>query len=334
MLAKPSTAFISPAAGNKMIREVSSIALATILATALSGCATIAESTETRGSAQEEAGLNDEQLLDASDIPSSFEDKMLVEDEALSQQLASIANSHAGSYAIACQATNGSWSARVNSTDAYVSASMIKLAVMGAFYNAAANGNVNLEDTVILQASDIVGGTSYISLQGAGSTWTYRELLQHMIQDSDNTATNILIDRLGMDTINDWASGFGLENTHLNRRMMDLGSGVENYMSANDVAKILQAICDGSFVNEDASMEALTVLEGQNETTGMELGLPNDVIFAHKTGSLNGVLNDGGIVETEKPYTIVVLSANADSGEAAAAMQEIALAISAYASAR
>lgn len=252
------------------------------------------------------------------------------EDEQLKGKISSVVNQYTGSYAVVCQAADGSWKASLNASDSHVAASMIKLAIMGALFDQDSKGTLSLDDTVELQSSDIVGGSGVIGAQGAGLSWTYRQLLEHMIQDSDNTATNVIIDKVGMSNVNAWASSFGLKETTLNRMMMDLDSGVENYTSASDVAKILQAIWDGKFVSESASKEALAILEGQNETTGMELGLPSGATFAHKTGDLDDVLNDGGIVETQSPYIVVVLASDLTDSSASTAMQEIAQTVSDY----
>lgn len=313
-----------------MMKKAAGCAAVALLAVALcAGCSQGASS----GSSK--AQVSDVEALQAntsvSDAPRSAASQTNAEDEQLKGQISSIVEQYSGSYAVACQAVDGSWKASVNASDSHVAASMIKLAIMGALFDQESKGLLSLDDTVVLQSSDIVGGSGVIGAQGAGSTWTYRELLEHMIQDSDNTATNVIIDKVGMSNVNSWSSSFGLEATTLNRMMMDLNSGVENYTSAQDVATILQAIWDGTFVNESASKEALAILEGQNETTGMELGLPSGATFAHKTGDLDEVLNDGGIVETRSPYILVVLASDLTDSSASSAMQEIAQTVSVYA---
>lgn len=313
-----------------MMKKAAGCAAVALLAVALcAGCS------QGSSSGSSKAQVSDVEALQAStsvsDAPRSATSQANTEDEQLKGQISSIVEQYSGSYAVACQAVDGSWKASVNASDSHVAASMIKLAIMGALFDQESKGLLSLDDTVVLQSSDIVGGSGVIGAQGAGSTWTYRELLEHMIQDSDNTATNMIIDKVGMSNVNSWSSSFGLEATTLNRMMMDLNSGVENYTSAQDVATILQAIWDGTFVSESASKEALAILEGQNETTGMELGLPSSVTFAHKTGDLDEVLNDGGIVETQSPYILVVLASDLTDASASSAMQEFAQTVSAYA---
>lgn len=191
-----------------------------------------------------------------------------------------------------------------------VSASMIKLAVAAAFLGQAKGGAFALDDTYVLQSSDFVGGTGTLSGLGAGAEVTYREIVRRMICASDNTGTNILVRAIGMDAVNDEAKKLGLTATQLNRLMMDeaaSAAGIENYTSAADCAKLLQMVHDGTFVDEESSKLMLEALEQQEDWGGVRNGLPNGVTFAHKTGTLGNVRHDGGIVEGEHPYVLVVL---------------------------
>ena len=317
-------------------RVCAALAAAFVVAALAAGCSSGASgsgasgasgSSDSGASASDVAAL---QQTTVNDTPRSASTES-EENSQLKEQLSAVAQRYSGTYSVVCQAADGSWKGSIDGSDRHVAASMIKLAIMGTLFDQESKGAVNLSDSVTLQASDIVGGTGVIGSQGAGSTWTYHELLEHMIQDSDNTATNVLIDKLGMSTVNTWASSFGLKETQLNRQMMDLDSGVENYMSAEDAAKILKAIWNGNFVSASASKDALAILEGQNETTGLETGLPAGATFAHKTGTLDNVLNDGGIVETSKPFIIVVMASEVSSSEATQAMQEFAQVVSDFA---
>lgn len=250
--------------------------------------------------------------------------------EDLRSALADTIVRYAGSYAVACVSVDGSWEATLNADEPYVSASMIKLAILGAFLDQSAQGAYDLDASVSLPAADIVGGTGVIGSYGAGSRWTYRELLGYMIEYSDNTATNALIDVMGIQAVNDWAASFGLEQTKLNRKMLDPSTSVENYMSANDIAKVMKAIWSGTFVDQEMSSFALSLLEGQTDSTGLCEGLPAGLSFAHKTGLLDSVRNDGGIVESESPYVLVVLSNGVNVRSAETCMAEVAQVVNGY----
>lgn len=191
-----------------------------------------------------------------------------------------------------------------------VSASMIKLIIAAAFLDGVESGAYSLDDYCTLQPADIVGGTGVLAGRGAGAQVTYRELLEKMISVSDNTGTNALIRTMGMDAVNAEAKKLGLAQTQLNRMMMDeasIAAGIENYLSADDAAKLLKMTYEGSLVSREASKVLLGALEQQEDWGGIRNGLPEGVPFAHKTGTLGNARHDGGIVEGDHPFVLVVL---------------------------
>lgn len=192
-----------------------------------------------------------------------------------------------------------------------VSASMVKMLIAAAFLERVHVGEFSLDDPYTLQASDIVGGTGTLGGLGAGASVTYRDILEKMIYVSDNTGANILIDAAGgMSAVNAEAEKLGLESTQLNRYMMDeeaASAGIENYTSADDLATLFEMAYDGTFVDAESSAVVLRALEQQEDYGGVLGGLPGGVSFAHKTGTLATVRHDGGIVEGESPYVVVVL---------------------------
>ncbi len=191
-----------------------------------------------------------------------------------------------------------------------LSASMIKLLIGEAFLGQVAEGKQSFDDAYVLKEGDIVGGTGSLGALGAGASVTKRELVQKMIAESDNVATNVLIDLCGMDAINAEAKRLGLKCTELGRHMMDTeaaANGHDNYTCADDIAALLKMVYDNTYVNEEMSAFMLKCLEAQVDNDCISTGLPAGTVFAHKTGSLATVRHDGGIVEGEKPFVIVAL---------------------------
>lgn len=199
------------------------------------------------------------------------------------------------------------------------SASMIKLLILAEFLDEVDQGVLSMEEPYTIRDSDIVGGTG--SKQGsAGQSFTLAELAHDMISESDNIATNVLIERMGMDAINAQAKKLGLKQTELNRLMMDeqaIANRIENFTSAEDLSRLLALIWRGDLVSPEASAFALQALEDQIDNTGIRAGLPSDVVFAHKTGSLAQVRHDGGIVEADRAYVLVVMCSGMPSEEEA-----------------
>ena len=198
----------------------------------------------------------------------------------------------------------------INGEEQLPSASMIKLLVASAFLRGVDRGTYALDDSYTLQYEDIVGGTGSLGGRGAGAAVTYRELIELMISQSDNTATNALLSTMGFDAVNAEAKKLKLKATSLNRRMMDEQArteGRENYTCANDLALLLRMVYEERVPSEEGSSLLRGALEGQQDEGGIRSGLPGEVIFAHKTGALDVVYHDGGIVEGDHPFVLVVL---------------------------
>ena len=207
------------------------------------------------------------------------------------------------------------------------SASMIKLIIAETLLKQASEGKISLDDPYELDPADVVGGTGEIQNMAAGTKLDYRELLRQMIVSSDNTATNVIIRRVGMDAVNAEAKALDLKATKLQRIMMDLDAakeGRDNYTSADDLAKLLQMVYDGTFVDGQSSKLMLEILEQQKDNDNISKGLPEGTKFAHKTGSGTTVLHDGGIVEGDHPFVLVCLCGDDDRFSDQAAQKAMA----------
>lgn len=170
------------------------------------------------------------------------------------------------------------------------SASVIKVFIMRFVYS--------LMETGLLSPEDTINGQSIHSL------------IRNMIQISDNAATNALIDEFGMDAMNQYFQDAGYLDTVLQRRMLDFaarGRGLDNYTSVDDVMSFLKTLYDNSEVYPYNEM--LQIMIGQTIKTKIPSMLPENVIVANKTGELEDVENDIGIVFNEKcDFAIAVLT--------------------------
>jgi beta-lactamase class A len=134
-----------------------------------------------------------------------------------------------------------------------------------------------------------------------------------MITESDNTATNMLVDALGFGYINQQFVEMGLKNTDLRRGVMDLKwrrKGIENYTTADDMAYLLEKIYNRELINPQASDEMLAILKRQKVNDRLPRRLPRaETVVAHKTGLLRGTVSDCGIVFTQEgDFIICVLT--------------------------
>lgn len=306
----------------KVVRLAASVSAVLLTALALSGCAATKSAapapsgtqfTEQEQGAENSWGNKNNQADSSSDVGASEGHQLPANTEnaayaKLKKKLTVELDSYGEKVAVAVASVNGDNTIAINGDKQFVSASMIKLLVLAEFIDEVDTGKISLSDVYSSEKADIVGGTGVIQNEPVGTKYTYDDLARHMIMYSDNTATNVLIDIMGMSTINAKAEELGLENTKLNRKMMDLHSEVENYISANDAAKVLAGIAAGELGSKRMRKKAMGYLRKQTDNAGLAQGLPDDVVFAHKTGSLNSIRHDGGIVECRSPYVIVVLT--------------------------
>ncbi len=219
----------------------------------------------------------------------------------------------------------------VNGDVELTAASMIKLAVLAEVFDQVSRGDLSLDELLTVEYEDLVGGSGIVQSMGQGVRLSVGDLACYMIAESDNVATNMLIDLVGMEAINEEAANLGLAHTKLQRHMMDgtaAADGVENLMSANDAAAVLASIAQGAFYSEELSALALEFLEEQSDASGLLAGLPEGTTFAHKTGMLANVQNDGGIVEGDSPYVLVIMTQDAGNAQSLDLMREVASTIS------
>ncbi len=194
----------------------------------------------------------------------------------------------------------------------FPSASLVKVPIMAACYQAQQEGRLNLDDKLTLLRHQKIRSCSHLYFARSGSRFTIRDLIERMITESDNTATNMLTDHLGFAYLNQKFVEFGLRNTDLRRGVMDLqwrAAGIENYTTPEDMAFILEKIYRGELVSDQASGEMMGVLKRQKVNDRIPRWLPDDVVIAHKTGLLRDTVSDCGIVFTQKgDFIICVLT--------------------------
>jgi beta-lactamase class A len=188
--------------------------------------------------------------------------------------------------------------------ETFPTASTIKLAVVYELFKQAADGKTRLDETLVLDRAKAVGGTGVLFQLGT-PTLSIRDYATLMVIVSDNTATNVLIDRLGMQNIGARMQALGLGATKLRRHMMDTAAarlGHENVSTPDEIVRLLQAI-------EKDEPEAVALLKKPKESR-LRRGLPSGVEAADKPGELDGVRVDAGIVFAKnRPYALSVMAA-------------------------
>ncbi|MGH9144135.1 MAG: serine hydrolase [Vicinamibacterales bacterium] len=201
----------------------------------------------------------------------------------------------------------------------FPTASAIKLAIVYELFKQAAESKVRLDEQVTLDRRQAVGGTGVLVEMGR-PTLSIRDYAVLMVTLSDNTATNVLIDRLGMDKIDSRMRGLGLNGTRLRRHMMDGAAarrGDENVSTPDELVQLLRAM-------NDTMPDAIALLKKPKENR-LRKGLPEGVASADKSGELEGVRVDAGIVFAKnRPYALCVMTTFLkDESEGERAIEEI-----------
>lgn len=222
----------------------------------------------------------------------------------------------------------------IASDRSYHSASLIKVPILLTVLSMWQNDEIDLEERIVLTESEKVGGSGVLELMESGSSYNLLELLKLMICISDNTATNILIERFGIDCVNSLMNRLNIKNTHLARKLMIYGTGIYSKTTAGDMVEIFSHFTKSGHLNPVALQLGQKILMQQQSNnrinrdwklcghcrkvvgplnTCPECGTstseidPIEVPFLHKTGEINGVVHDAGIFEHNGKHIIIAV---------------------------
>ncbi len=199
----------------------------------------------------------------------------------------------------------------------FPSASLIKVPIMAAIFEKIKSGEISFDTTIKLTRRERKGGSGTLKWAKDGTNLSVMELIYKMITESDNTATNMLIDYVGMEYLQHQFEKMGLKYTNISPEGMSLSSrrvAKENYTTAREMAYLFKKIYYGKLVNKKASELMLEFLRHSKSRTRLRRGLPIGWEIGHKTGLLRRACHDAGIVFSPNgDYIIVVLTGNVPS---------------------
>ena len=219
--------------------------------------------------------------------------------DAYPPRLAELLTPPSGLVALAARHVESGRMWRHHEHRALPAASLIKLPILAAFWESVEAGRLDPAERVSVSAQARVEGTGVLKALAPGLQQTWSDLATLMITVSDNVATNLVIDRLGMDAIQAWIDKAGLAETRLEPRMMDrtaMRAGQSNWTSAADMETLLSAVAAGTCVSSEASREMRRALEAQQIQDRLPRRLAEGVRVANKTGNFADVIHDAGIV--------------------------------------
>jgi beta-lactamase class A len=149
--------------------------------------------------------------------------------------------------------------------------------------------------------------------EAIGKMMRISELALHMIATSSNLATNLLLDLVGLDTVQRALDDLGVDGIDIRRGVEDeraFEHGINNRVTADGLVQLLRLIAEERAFSPELSKEMLGILHAQEFRNGIPARLPRAVRVAHKTGEISTIAHDAGVVypPTRKPYVIAVLT--------------------------
>lgn len=199
------------------------------------------------------------------------------------------------------------------------SASVIKLPILVEAMAQVQAGTLDPGEIHILVDSEKAGGSGNLNTYPHRSRIAYHDLMTAMMIQSDNTATNIFINELGIAAINARMRSLGLTQTHLNRLMMDTlaaKQGRENVVTAREMNALLTKIYRHQLLTPALCEQMLDIMKQNEDTLTIPRNLPPGTVVAHKTGELTYVRADVGIVYARHPFVLSVLVQGIPTAEA------------------
>jgi len=244
---------------------------------------------------------------------------------ALEDRLEVLAATHKGKVTVALKHLGTGETFFRDADDVMPTASLIKLAVMAEVYAQAEGGKVKLDDMLTLRKEDQVPGSGILTDHfSPGASFSLRDGVRLMIVYSDNTATNLVLDKVGIKCVNERMAGLGLKETRINAKVFKgsttsvdplrtkqygLGS-----TTAREMLTLLELLHKGELISAEASKAMLEHMKKCDDKDKLKRFLPASVAVAHKTGSVSDVKTDAGILYLAGgPVAVCVLTAdNAD----------------------
>ncbi len=220
--------------------------------------------------------------------------------------------------------------------DRFPTASIIKVLIMTTAYAMEEAAPGVLAAKITFHGDQLIGGSDFMAGARNGERLSVRELLVPMITLSDNTAANLLIDYLGVGTINAVGRRAGMVRTRLARKFLDYAAIAhhnDNVSTPADMARLLYVIERGAregvrtIVSPAHCAAMVAVMLGQTDRDGIPAALPSRTPIANKTGEIDGTRNDVAIVEPygNSPFILAIMTADAyDYPAAYAAIHAVA----------
>ncbi|HBW57854.1 MAG TPA: serine hydrolase [Oscillatoriales bacterium UBA8482] len=220
----------------------------------------------------------------------------------------------------------------VQGQEAVPAASTIKVPILVSFFQAVDEGRVRLDEVLTMEEKHIAKGSGELQDKPVGSKFTALETANLMITNSDNTATNMLIDRLGgIESLNQQFASWQLKQTQMHNLLPDLEG--TNKTSAKDLVNLMADINQGKLVSLKSRDFMLRIMQETRNRSLLPSGLGEGAFIAHKTGNIDSVCGDIGLIDMPngKRYLVgVLVQREADDPQANELIRQISSTIYQY----
>lgn len=210
-----------------------------------------------------------------------------------------------------------------------IAASVIKIPIMAAAFRSMIDGDLTEDEVFEIRPEAKMPSCGALTYMHDGLKVTAMDLITLMIILSDNTATNMLIDRLGIDYIQGVVGSLGIEGVVLRRKLFDAEKsrqGIQNTITARGIGEMLVRMVENRLLGAPWDGKMLEIMQDQRLNGKLPFYLHSmDVEIAHKTGEDDGITHDVGVIYAEKPFVLCVLSNGVDVPAVERHMQDTAL---------
>ncbi len=260
-------------------------------------------------------------------------------DEQLAADILSRIQKSGADVGIAFRTLDGKIEWFSHADDVFHAASTMKIPVMIELFHQVREGNLKLDDPLpvknefhsLVDAStftlDPADDSETDLYKAVGQTRTLSQFCELMITVSSNLATNLLVEKLGVENIRATVRALNADGMNVLRGVQDnkaYEKGMNNTTTARGLLVLLEAIAQGQAVDPDSSRQMVGILTRQKFNEAIPAGLPSGTRVAHKTGELAKLHHDAAIVYAPRPFVLVILVRGlAESKDSAVLMADI-----------
>jgi beta-lactamase class A len=240
----------------------------------------------------------------------------------LREKLVGLIKGHKGKVALAVKDLVTGETIYLDADDVMPTASLIKFPIMCEVYMQVLESKVKLTDMVTLHEKDKVPGSGILTYHfSEGATFPLKDAVRLMIAYSDNTATNLVLDKIGIPSTNKRMAAWGYPETRINAKVF-LGSKTSidpdrtkkyglGSTTARDMVSLLEKVHLNKIATPEFCKEMIGHLKKCEDTKMFPRLLPDGTVVAHKTGAVNASKTDAGIIYMKRgPVALCVLTDN------------------------